>query len=635
MADSLLGIDKRCIFRETFESEQSVRKNGGTPTYTTFDKGSILNTSVVGGVSYRYLLNGTYSIRIRLKVSAISVSNRYLFGSSSSGVFIRIANSAIVIEVSSGTRYVNGVATNAISFSEIYSDIIVSGMSFINIPLWTINNTSTPDGGGTDVSISLLEIYSGTLTADEVKNLYENKRHKDLVPNHDEQLGPELCINGGFDTASNWVMGPNGSIANGVATLHSFENNYQSEGNFAGKLIKFTIKMVYDYPDSTTIWDNLNLLGTIPNTIGYHSIYVRPIETTAFPNIISQGNITIDDVSFKEVLVPTVREILNVSAVNGVIRNKYSGESYINLIPQAASNFTTDGTSYWSVVQGTISWNSNGWLTLNSTINAFIYAGALTVWKQYYFSFKARSFETTGIIYMYWTTILPGQYISISLTNEWQTASGIVSGGLDTAIYLQLLASGVTIQIDDIIIKEVIPSITNTAVSVVKENDVYAMKFDGATSRLIIGSYDTLVGNKTSITWFKAESPLGTYPTLFSNGRLACFIGHVTKKIMFYSQYSQPSYSNPIALRVWNQLCITRTSLGIDNIYVNGNFYGEVVDDTAAGAPVAGTRTYELGSDNGVTSFRGLISSHRIIDGILTAQEIAQLYSDEKDKYGL
>lgn len=41
MSDSLQNINKRCIFRETFESEQAVRRNGGVPTDVTFEKGMV------------------------------------------------------------------------------------------------------------------------------------------------------------------------------------------------------------------------------------------------------------------------------------------------------------------------------------------------------------------------------------------------------------------------------------------------------------------------------------------------------------------------------------------------------------------------------------------------------------------
>lgn len=59
----------------------------------------------------------------------------------------------------------------------------------------------------------------------------------------------------------------------------------------------------------------------------------------------------------------------------------------------------------------------------------------------------------------------------------------------------------------------------------------------------------------------------------------------------------------------------------------------------SSGIPVAGTANLTIGSSGGLSGgenyFKGLILTTRIIDGLLTPQEISALYSAEKDKYGL
>lgn len=54
------------------------------------------------------------------------------------------------------------------------------------------------------------------------------------------------------------------------------------------------------------------------------------------------------------------------------------------------------------------------------------------------------------------------------------------------------------------------------------------------------------------------------------------------------------------------------------------------------GTPTAGTSNITIGNDGaGSYTFDGQISNVRIIDGILSTQEIAQLWQDEKSLYNL
>ena len=76
---------------------------------------------------------------------------------------------------------------------------------------------------------------------------------------------------------------------------------------------------------------------------------------------------------------------------------------------------------------------------------------------------------------------------------------------------------------------------------------------------------------------------------------------------------------------------VTVTSTGTVTFYTNGELNKAAQE---AGAMVAGTTNLIIGNNNAENStFDGLINGVRIYDGILTAQEISQVYSSEKERY--
>jgi hypothetical protein len=176
--------DHRLLFRETFSSEQSVRRNGGTPTgdAVSFSNG----VGTFGGSNDYIAYPGIYysvtgSVRIVFK-SDITVTSRVLMdfrGSASGAGFISGLGSPERMRGSTGTEYVNGIATDAITLGE-WNDFIVTGISFQcagNI----IVGANYLLGGDFTGDIDLIEIYLGILTAEEVSNLYEGKRFTELT----------------------------------------------------------------------------------------------------------------------------------------------------------------------------------------------------------------------------------------------------------------------------------------------------------------------------------------------------------------------------------------------------------------------------------------------------------------------
>jgi hypothetical protein len=171
--ESLQTPYNSCIFRETFNSESSVLRNGGQITDVSFENGVGSFNGTNSKINYNLGLNGTYSVRIIANITNLVAGNPCILdcrSSSNTGTGLIFVNSG-VITPTNGTVYVNGVAsTTAIAKSEI----TITGISLIqgtgaNLSLigLTRGNSNALEG-----SIDLIEIYKGTLTASEVKNLY-------------------------------------------------------------------------------------------------------------------------------------------------------------------------------------------------------------------------------------------------------------------------------------------------------------------------------------------------------------------------------------------------------------------------------------------------------------------------------
>ena len=397
--ESLYPIGRQPIWRETFESEDSVRRNGGVPSGVTFSNGAARLSGLISYIAVDHQIKGVYSVRLKCTLASFA-SLAYLLDFRTSGTvgtgFVFSAQTTGVITTSSGAVYINGIASSTLTLNRLL-DIVISGMAIGSMKS-TFNILSRFDPGYAHggASIELFEIYSGTLTPDEVKNLYENKRYREL---------------------------------------------------------------------------NVNTLGR--------------------------------------------KEILDVSADSGVVRNRLSGD----------------------------------------TIN------------------------------------------------------------------------GVTV-----------PSVIPTAVSVVKQGDVLAMKFNG-NSKIDAGSYDPMTGDRTFIAWVQPDKydSITNLTSLFHNSQLQILIHNTNRYIYCTSNATTwalgTAGSVPVS-KVPKMIVVTRASGGATNIYINTVLNGTA--NQSSGIPVAGTTNLTIGNrSTGNMGFIGTIDRPRIIDGILTPEEISQLYHSEKIKYGL
>ena len=243
------------VFRETFNSEQATRKNGGTPTNVTFSEGKGSFDGAASKINYNLGLRGTYSVRIRCNPTSFATANYILdprgTNNDGTGYFLLNATTGLVIK-SAGTAYVNGVATTT-TVTGINNEIIVAGINLVQGTGANLSLIGSEKGNQYEFlgTIDLFEIYQGTLTASEVANLYNNTWNKELPPTNnlidfdstggvirDRQVGSvvgsDLVTNGSLTSnLAGWTVG--GTIAwnalyDGSAKLESGAGNtlYQS-----------------------------------------------------------------------------------------------------------------------------------------------------------------------------------------------------------------------------------------------------------------------------------------------------------------------------------------------------------------------------------------------------------------------
>ena len=704
--ESTYAIPKAPIFRETFESEQEVRLNGGVPTAVTFDKGIMTTSSTLG-----YCLYANRKIpsllSVRLKVSNLSQNTGIFFSlvSAVSSLFIlRGTNGSNVLDVSSGISYINGVATTTLANGQ--NEITITGISITNILNIVVGNNVSYNAGMSGVSFELVELYDYTLTANEVKNLYEGKRNRALelerIP-----FGSQYAITYGTTNSlfesnlKTWTTSSGGtfiikySTTNNAQTGSIFFQDSSSIrtwgvqvtsryfnfffGTGFSKVVTSTAQVALNFNGYIKVWartvgsdmlvdfyqslDGITYtqLGTtVTNVGGANSIYTGGGSTTlqvgcngtapggnhfagnvyrawaydANGTLYSSFDPTLyrggdnwlaasgETWNIKSATLYQGRpEILNIDGRNGIIANRYSNSVY-NLTNLVSGYNFADGS--WVKNVGNEVVTSNSFTTISS---GGVYKNLLTVGKRYRVTVKGT--QTAVALFIVTNAFFNANYGSSSDLNI-----NIVCDFTAVYAHLMLFRSYVgTAIITEFSVQEIVPDIINTAVTPTKQGSIFAMDFNGSTSKLDCGNYDSLIGDITLIAWVKCYISGGAVDMhLFNNGQI---IVQLQANRLYFTR-NNSTYSNVlggIKDLVNTQIIITSTSTGITNIYLN-TVLGAV--NANCGTPVAGSRNLNIGY-NGVSALylKGRASGIRIIKGILTAQEIDQLFQNERKDYGV
>ena len=230
------------IFREVFRSEQETRKNGGTPTDVDFANGKGTFNGTSSKVNYNLGLNGTYSVRVRCNPTSFA-ENNFIFdfrGSNSDGAGSLYLSSTTGTIQASGTKYRNGIVDSTTVLGA-NNEIIVTGITLTqgtgaNLSLIGSNYINTNEFLGT---MDLVEIYSGTLTASEVSNLYNDRWNTELpptTPREVTQFSCDLNVSGWQRCADNNATDSGGTYGAGKSLKAVGSGNGTDDIGFSGLL---------------------------------------------------------------------------------------------------------------------------------------------------------------------------------------------------------------------------------------------------------------------------------------------------------------------------------------------------------------------------------------------------------------
>ena len=322
MKESIYTPYPKAIFRESFNDEQTTRKNGGVPTDISFANGKGEFNGTSSKVNYNLGLNGTYSVRIRCNPTSFA-QYMVLFdirGSNNDGVgYSQLNITTGAIGSSSGTNYVNGVATSSV-VAGVSNEIIITGISLkqgtgANLSLIGSRYADFLEFLGT---MDLVEIYQGTLTASEVANLYNDTWNKEQ--NFSGSAKSDVVVNGTFDTDSDWNLTFGAEISGGLLNLDiaAYSATSQSGRLTIGKKYRF------EYTVSNYVSGKIRLqLGTghTDTTRTANGTYSSEgIATTTDSVLISSFNVafegSIDNIIVQELNPKT---LIDFSATEGVI----------------------------------------------------------------------------------------------------------------------------------------------------------------------------------------------------------------------------------------------------------------------------------------------------------------------------
>ncbi len=258
--------NRRIIFRETFQDEQTVRRGGGKPTDVTFSKGVGIwdgtngQTIAYSANTANFRRSDAFSLRCKVKfnssVQTVAPFHKWL---NNLGYMCAVISSGVMRFFGNG-QGLSGTAGKVIAdtWQElvwVFNDggdfkvkFYIDGVLDTETAAFTaLFQTSNPlglmeDAGGYDDfdgEMDMAEIYNYALDQYQVKNLYENKRFKaltgqDEILNISAQKGSIVSKYEGKET---WLIDPGkGTFDSGTESWTKFNNNTIENDNGALKV---------------------------------------------------------------------------------------------------------------------------------------------------------------------------------------------------------------------------------------------------------------------------------------------------------------------------------------------------------------------------------------------------------------
>lgn len=193
--ESIYGIGKEPVFRETFNDQQTVEDNGGTVTDVSFSEGVGNFNGVSSGIKYPKLINSSvFSVRFVFEILNF-LNIGYVvstYGTTTNGFVVLLFNDVLRFYANAGGDFAFNtfpdigkyevICTYDGTFSIVYINSVAGDPETNNPPdhsLLTIGYR-IDNRFWLDSNIELVEVYDYVLTQEEVSNLYQNSRYREV-----------------------------------------------------------------------------------------------------------------------------------------------------------------------------------------------------------------------------------------------------------------------------------------------------------------------------------------------------------------------------------------------------------------------------------------------------------------------
>ena len=599
MKEAIHSPYNKLLFRETFNDESTVRRNGGTPTGVTFSNG----TGSFNGASsnIKYLLNNTstnVSIRIRFKINSLS-TNTVLIDFRDVGIigsgFIQVIPSLMFSNSSTTTNYINGVVNpNLVIGSTI--EVVCTGLPVVQKALY-IGSNITP-ASWFNGTMDLVEIYSGTLTASEVSNLYNDRWNTELPLSL-----PILGMTQAEADATGW------------------------RGTDEGDRLKVA--------DKCFLGNNCDSSGFSAPLAGYRGIAGGFFHSGSYAHVwsASQGS---SSTAWRRNLYS------GYSSVYRTTSNKYHGFS-LRCLQDSNNGETTftdprDGEVYDLVTIGTQTWMKQNLRYLPSVDSG---AGEALAGERYYvygyngtdvaMAKAVPAYATDGVLYSWDAAIISApEGFHCPTDDEFKTLEMFV--GIDTT--KELINFDSTNGVIDL--GDLNETFTATDVTVNKNGALW----NGSSSKIDLGS--EIIGTKdvSIMGWIK--------PYSFGGGGNGRILNNTSLDLVMISTLSGTdnalgitsnggtanilSGNNSISLNKLQFVSVTRTAAGLVTFRIGDKDTAPALSGSAdqdSGSPISGTTNVIIGNNAGATrAFDGLINKLSVVEGILSLAQITQVWSE-------
>lgn len=287
-----------------------------------------------------------------------------------------------------------------------------------------------------------------------------------------------------MDAAIKQALEDNYGILNSDFQKSIYESNFYSVINNVEDLVHHTTTVYYIEKNVSALLSNYTVWPSYTSdytSIAENQIYL--LESTLkiwIKRKIAGTWLTVQQIGYTDTVDNTIIYGMNGYTINGgsilYSENQISYSIYsiinnapVNLIPTASSDFSTDGTSYWTASFGTFTWNGIAlqdatYTSSGSTGSNSIYKNTLThAGLTYTITFRAKSTTLTSKPAVYLGTTLATANVQPDLTAVYQNYSFTCLAPDEVAQSLIIsfgntLAVGADVTIDDIIIIESLPS---------------------------------------------------------------------------------------------------------------------------------------------------------------------------------